>query len=84
MARAGGGAAGPGLPESARAQEVARSPFRRAFPERLLCAPRVGAVSGHKGGPSPDLSEFVSSGFLPEWRSGKLRLSRSGDLTPGC
>lgn len=42
MAWARGGAVGPGLQESARGQEVARSSFRRAFPERLLCAARWG------------------------------------------
>lgn len=42
MAGARGGAVGPGLPESAPGQEVARSSFQRVFPERLLCAPPWG------------------------------------------
>lgn len=56
MAWAGGGAVGPGLREPARGQEVARSSFRRAFPERLLCAAHCGwGAAGHKGCESTDL-----------------------------
>lgn len=69
MARAGGGAVGPGLQESARGQEVARSSFRRAFPERLLCAPRWGwGAAGPQRVRVPDLCKFVPlSGCLSVW-----------------
>lgn len=68
MARAGGGAVGPGLQESARGQEVARSSFRRAFPERLLCARLAGggAPPGHKGCESgTSVSSFPRRGACP-------------------